>query len=115
MKFEFRRFIPILSLGLVLGAIDLPTVISFAILIYSGELAPFAGVGIGMVLFGGLIIQLMIAFSTSIPGLMGGPQDSPAAILGIMAAAILSQIPNASLQTKFATVTAMVVLTSVLS
>src|SRR5512140_2731327 len=94
---EVRRFLPIMTLGLVLGAIDLPTVISFAVLIYSGELAPFAGVGIGMVLFGGLLIQLIVALTSSIPGLMGGPQDSPAAILGVMAAAILTQIPAASL------------------
>jgi sulfate permease, SulP family len=112
---EVRRFLPIMTLGLVLGAIDLPTVISFAVLIYSGELAPFAGVGIGMVLFGGLIIQLIIALTSSIPGLMGGPQDSPAAILGVMTAAILAQIPDASLETKFITVAGMIMLTTVLS
>src|SRR5512133_3218379 len=103
-KFELRRFIPIVSLGLVLGAIDLPTVISFAILIYSGELASFAGAGIGMILFGGLIIQLIIALTGSMPGIIGGPQDSPAAILSLMAVAILTQIPAASAETKFITV-----------
>jgi len=47
--FDYRRLLPILSLGIVIGAINLPTVISFAILIYSGELTPFAGAGIGMI------------------------------------------------------------------
>ncbi len=112
---EVRRFLPIMTLGLILGVIDLPTVISFAVLIYSGELAPFAGVGIGMVLFGGLIVQIIVALTSSMPGLMGGPQDSPAAILGVMAAAILAQIPDASLETKFITVAGMVMLTTVLS
>ena len=73
--FDYRRLLPILSLGMVIGAIDLPAVISFAILIYSGELMPFAGAGIGLVLFGGLIIQLIIALTSSIPGIMGGPKD----------------------------------------
>lgn len=114
-KIEIHRFIPVVSLGLILGAIDLPTVISFAVLIYSGELAPYAGVGIGMILFGGLIIQLIVAFTSSIPGIMGGPQDSPAAILGVMSAAILLNIPHASLETKFVTVTMMVMVTSILS
>ncbi len=114
-NFDLRRFIPILSLGLVLGAIDLPTVISFAILIYSGELAPFAGAGIGMILFGGLIVQLIIALTSSMPGIIGGPQDSPAAILGLMAVAILTQLPDASLETKFVTVTLTVMITSILS
>lgn len=113
--FDYRRLLPILSLGIVIGAINLPTVISFAILIYSGELTPFAGAGIGMVLFGGLIIQLIVAFTSSIPGIMGGPQDSPAAILGLMAAAIAAKMPNATLEVKFVTVAIAVMLTSVLS
>src|SRR5215210_2883867 len=109
------RLLPILSLGIVIGAINLPTVISFAILIYSGELTPFAGAGIGMVLFGGLIIQLIVALTSSIPGIMGGPQDSPAAILGLMTATIATQIPDTNAESKFATVVAAVMLTSILS
>ena len=114
-SFNFKRLVPTISLGVVLGAIDLPTIISFAILIYSGELAPFAGTGIGLILFGGLIIQLVIAVTSSIPGILGGPQDSPAAILSLMAIAILTQMPSASPETKFITVTAMIMLTSVVS
>jgi len=113
--FDYRRFLPILSLGIVVGAIDLPAVISFAILIYSGELAPFAGAGIGMILFGGLIVQLIVALTSSIPGIMGGPQDSPAAILGLMAATIATRIPDTNAEAKFATVVAAVMLTSILS
>jgi len=113
--FDYRRLLPILSLGIVIGAINLPTVISFAILIYSGELTPFTGAGIGMVLFGGLIIQLIVALTSSISGMMGGPQDSPAAILGLMAAAIAAKMPDATLETKFVTVAIAVMLTSVLS
>src|SRR3990170_1582098 len=113
--FDYRRLLPILSLGIVLGAIDLPAVISFAILIYSGVLSPFAGAGIGMILFGGLIIQLTIALTSSIPGIMGGPQDSPAAILGLMAVAIAAKMPDATAEAKFVTVTIAVMLTSVLS
>jgi SulP family sulfate permease len=115
VTFEFRRFLPVLSLGLVLGVINLPTVISFAILIYSGELAPFAGAGIGMILFGGLIIQLIIGLTSSIPGVVGGPQDSPAAILSLMAVAIIAQMPEASTETKFITVTVTIIVTSILT
>lgn len=114
-KVKARRFIPVVTLGLILGAIDLPTIISFAILIYSGELAPFAGAGIGMILFGGLILQLMAALTSSVPGMMSGPQDSPAAILGVMAAAVLGQISTSSPETKFITVALMVMVTSILS
>jgi SulP family sulfate permease len=68
-----------------------------------------------MILFGGLIVQLIIAFTTSIPGVMGRPQDSPAAILGLMAAAILAQMSDASPETKFITVVMTVMLTSICS
>jgi SulP family sulfate permease len=113
--FDVRRFLPVLSLGLVIGAITLPTAISFAVLIYSGELASYAGTGIGLILFGCLLIQLIIALTSSIPGAMGGPQDSPAAILGLMAAVILAQMTEAGTEAKFITVTAAVMLTSVVS
>lgn len=112
---DTHRLLPTLSLGLVLGAIALPTGISFAVLIYSGDLAGFAGTGIGLILFGGFIIQLIIALTSSIPGIMGGPQDSPAAIMGLMAVAIVTQMPTADPATKFITVTVAVMLTTVLS
>ena len=84
-KFDLHQLLSVVSIGLVGGAIVLPLVISFAILIYSGELSPFATTGIGMVLFGGLLMQLIIALTSSVPGMIGAPQDSPAAILGLAA------------------------------
>jgi len=75
-KFDLRELLPILSIGLVDGIIVLPLVISFALLIFSGELAAFATTGIGLVLFGGLIVQLIIGLMSSVPGIIGGPQDS---------------------------------------
>jgi hypothetical protein len=40
-KLDVRELLPVLSIGLVDGAIVLPLVISFAILIFSGELSLF--------------------------------------------------------------------------
>ena len=70
MNFDLRQLLPVASIGLVGGTILLPLITSFAILIFSGELAPFATTGIGMVLFGGLIMQLIIALTSSVPGLL---------------------------------------------
>ena len=53
-KFNVLELLPVLSIGLVDGIIVIPLITSFAILIFSGELATFATTGIGMVLFGGL-------------------------------------------------------------
>ena len=75
-KVDIRELLPVLSIGLVDGVIVIPLITSFAILIFSGELAAFATVGIGMVLFGGLILQLIIGLTNSTPGTIGAPRSS---------------------------------------
>lgn len=114
-RLDFRQFFSTMSIGLVAGAIALPLTISFGILIYSGDLSQFASAGIGMMLFGCLAMQLIVAMSSSMPGMMAGPQDSPAAILGLTAAAISTQMVAATDTAKFITVVATVMLASILS
>ncbi len=114
-KLDFRELLPVLSIGLVDGVIVLPLVISFAILIYSGDLGTFATTGIGMVLFGALIVQLIIGLTSSVPGMIGAPQDSPAAILGLTAVAIVASMKDAPLEAKFITVVVTTILASLFS
>ena len=114
-KFDVRELLPVLSIGLVDGVIVIPLITSFAILIFSGELATFATMGIGMVLFGGLILQLMIGLTNSAPGMIGAPQDSPAAILGLTAGAIVVSMKDAPIEAKFITVVVTIILTSIIS
>lgn len=115
-QISFRELLPIASIGLIGGVIVLPLTISFALLIFSSEdLTPFVSTGIGMVLFGALIMQVIIALMSSVPGMFGGPQDSPAAILGLTALVIVTRMNGTSAETKFATVVMTVVLTSVIS
>jgi SulP family sulfate permease len=114
-KPDIRQLLPIASIGLVGGVIVLSLVISLAILIFSGELAPFATWGIGMVLLGSLIMQLIVTFTSSMPGVIGAPQDAPAAILSLTALAIAANMNGASLEAKFITVVVTVILTSVVS
>jgi len=114
-KFDFRQLLPVASNGFVAGAIVLPLVISMALLIFQGELAPFAATGIGMVLFGGLIMQCVVALTSSMPGVIGAPQDSPAAVLGLTGLAIIAHMGDAPAEAKFITVVVTVILTSVVS
>ena len=115
-RFNIRELLPIASIGLVGGVIGLPLAISFALLMFSGEdLAPFVSTGIGMILFGGLIMQIITALTSSVPGMIGGPQDSPAAILGLTALAIVARMEGASAEAKFITVVMTIILTSVIS
>jgi len=114
-KFDFRQLLPVASIGLVEGVIILPLVISFAILIFSGDLASFSSRGIGMVLFGSLIIQFIVAFTSSMPGMISASQDSPAAILSLVALAIAAKMKGAPADAIFMTVVVTVILTSVVS
>ena len=114
-KVDIRELLPVLSIGLVDGVIALPLVISFATLIFSGEMSAFATTGIGLALFGGLIVQLVIGLTNSTPGVVGAPQDSPAAILGLAATAIVASMKGAPLEAKFITVVMTVILTSIVS
>ncbi|HSM70191.1 MAG TPA: SulP family inorganic anion transporter [Anaerolineales bacterium] len=112
---DFRQWLPVVSIGLVEGVIVLFMVISLASLIFSGELAPLAAWGIGLVLLGNFIMQLIVAFTSSMPGVIGAPQDAPAAILSLAALSIAANMTGASLEAKFITMMMTVVLASVLS
>ena len=115
-KFNVQKLLPIVSLGVVLGAMDLTTILSFAVLIYStSELGALAGAGVGILLFGAMIMQITMALLSSISGVLGGPQDSPAAIMGLMAVILISQMADATAEAKFITIVAGVMLTSILS
>lgn len=115
-KFDVRKFLPIVSLGVVLGAMDLTTILSFAVLIYPiSELGSLAGAGVGIFLFGAMLMQIIMAIFSSIKGVLGGPQDSPAAIMGLMAVTLLSQLAIATPEEKFITIVAGVMVTSILS
>lgn len=112
---DLRQLFSTLTIGLVAATIVLPLTISFGALIYSGDLAQFAPLGIGMMLFGALVMQLIVALGSSIPGLVAGPQDSPAAILALAAVAISEKMGAAPDSAKFMTVVAVVLVTSIIS
>jgi SulP family sulfate permease len=68
-----------------------------------------------MVLFGGLILHLILALTSSVPGMVGGPQDSPSAIMGLIGLAIAASMQGAAPEAKFITIVVVVILTSVFS
>lgn len=114
-NFDFRQWLSVASVGLVGGAILLPILISFALLLFSGDLTPFAAQGLGLFLFGSLLMQLLVAFTSSVPGVIGAPQDSPVAVLGLIAMAISSKLQGASPDLIFFTFSLTVILTSLIS
>jgi SulP family sulfate permease len=117
-KQELRpdRWLPGLTVGLVAGSLDIMIQISFALLIFSGDLSVYASRGIGLTLFAALAIGLAVALLSSLPGMVAIPQDSPAALLAVVAAAVAVSMPaSGTSESLFATVVAAVALTSLLA
>ncbi|HSL31379.1 MAG TPA: SulP family inorganic anion transporter [Anaerolineales bacterium] len=114
-QFEPRLLLPSLIAGLIAAIITISLVISLAALIFSGDLSQFLGGGIGLMLFGAFIMGIVISLTSSLPGTVGLPQDTPAAILALVAAGIGSSMSGAAPQAVYATITAAILITSILT
>lgn len=115
---EFRpsRLLPSLTAGLVAGILTLIVEISLAALIFSGDLSGYVSNGIGLTLFGTLVIGVVTALTSSYSGTIAVSQDGPAAVLALMAAAIVSGMPaSATPEAAFFTVVAAIAITSLLT
>lgn len=111
-----QRLLPSLTAGVVIGVLNVTIAVSFAALIFSGPLAPYLSTGIGMMLVSAVVFMLVVGLTSSLRGIIAGPQDSPAAILGLVAAAIARAMPAAaSPQALLATVMAAIAVTSLVT
>jgi SulP family sulfate permease len=115
-EFQPKKLVPSLTAGLIVGITDVSFEISLAALIFSGVLAPFVAYGIGFVLFGAFVILLFGALTSSIPGTITIPQDTPAAILALIVAGVAGNMPaSTTLDQTFITAVTAVIVTSVLA
>ena len=111
--FQPKRLFPSLTAGLIAGITVVSLEISLAALIFSGVLTPFVGQGIGFILFGAFGVLFIGAITSPIPGTMNVPQDTPAAILALVAAGVVSSMSgSATLDETFTTVVAAIILTT---
>jgi SulP family sulfate permease len=104
--------------GITGGAISALVVISIEIslaaLIWSGPLKQFLPAGIGLMLFGSFVIGVVIALAGSLPGTVAIPQDTPAAILALVAAGIAAAMKASGAQAIYVTVVVAIGITSLL-
>lgn len=108
-----ERLIPIVLAGFLIGILEIALAASFGALIFSGETAAHLSRGIGLALFSGTVGIIITSLLTSYPAIMGGNQDAPAAIVGIMAAGITTLVTGRDAQ--LATVLVAVALTTLLT
>ena len=115
-EFQLKKLVPSLTAGAIVGITDVSFEISLAVLIFSGALAPYVAYGIGFVLFGAFTILLIGALTSSIPGTMTIPQDTPAAILALIVTGVAGSMPAAAtLDETFVTAVVAIIVTTLLA
>jgi SulP family sulfate permease len=107
--------LPSITAGVIATIVTISFEISLAALIFSGDLGRFLGSGIGLMLYGAFAMGIVVALVTSLPGMVGVPKDTPAAVLGLLAAGIAASMKSSPPTDVYATVLAAIVLTSLLT
>ncbi len=83
----------VLSAGLICGVITVIVSIAFASLIFSDALPRYLPGGINLLLMASIVIAIIGALTSSLRGVVAGVQDSPVAIMAVVAAAIAQSMP----------------------
>ena len=115
---EFRpdQLLPGLLAGFINGIISIIIMVSFAALIFSGDLRDYVSNGIGFALFGALAVGMITALVSSFPGAVAIPQDSPAAISALIATQIsVRMLASTPIENIFLTVVAAISISSLLT
>ncbi|EME70238.1 Sulfate permease [Paramagnetospirillum caucaseum] len=102
--------------GAVTGLVVVILSLSFAVLIFSGELAGHVGTAIGMALFTAVVVGALVALFGSYAGTIAFPQDKIAPILALMASMIVAETPpGTDPERLFATVATALMLATALT
>ncbi len=107
--------LPSLAVGLVMGVENAILAIAFAVMIFAGDLAPYAMTGITVLLLGSIILAVFTTLTSSFVGMASVVQDSPSAILATVIAAMLATMPQASAETRLYTALAAIILCTLLT
>ena len=84
--------IPNVTAGLIAGLLTLTYSVSYAALIFSGDLAPYLSVGISSALIGAVVLGGVVALGSSLPFIIAGPDGNAAAILALIATTVSVQM-----------------------
>ncbi|MEW5871752.1 MAG: SulP family inorganic anion transporter [Chloroflexota bacterium] len=114
-EFRPQRALPSLAVGLVAGINAVTVSIAFAALIFTGRLSSFLPAGIGMMLFGSIVLGVVAALLSAFPGVVCGIQDSAAILMALTAASIARGIAAGNANSLFPTLFAAVCLASALT
>jgi sulfate permease, SulP family len=116
-EWSLADILPALPAALVSWFLTIVFSVSLAALIFRGPLAPWLPVGVGMSLFTALIVGLVTALTSSVPGAIAIPSDRTAPMLAILTASLVGTFPatGANPQVMFATCLVALILTTFLT
>lgn len=100
-----------LSTALFIYFLEIIFIISFAALIYSGDLLAEMPRALALILLGDAIMCAITALISSNPGAIGVQQDTPGAMISVVAAGVVAALAGAP-DTQFATVAVMIMFTT---
>jgi SulP family sulfate permease len=103
-ELQFRRLLPSLTLGVVMGITEVIYALSVGSLLFSGDLTPYLFRGIGVALTTATIMLIGISLGTSIRGVTGSLQDSPAVLLAIIVSSLVATLPLADTGARLTTI-----------
>ena len=96
-----------------MGLLIVITAVSFGTVIFSGELSPAMPFGIGLILFGATVVSAIATCLSSYPAVVATVSEPSIPVLSLVARQIFEQMPNASFEDKLFTVTATIILNTV--
>ena len=87
-----KEILSSLTAGIVVGILILFVEVSLAAMVFSGDLEHALSQGIGIFLLGSLILGLFVTFTSSVVPVMAFGQDSPAAIIAVIASTVVASL-----------------------
>ncbi|WP_028325480.1 SLC26A/SulP transporter family protein [Desulfatirhabdium butyrativorans] len=110
------RIIPAASTAVVVSILEIIFELSFAAMIFSGDLSSLATRGASLTLCGGFLLCLFGALTSSFKSVLSLPQDAPAAVLAAIALAISATLGQQTpMEVKYIHVAAALALSSLLT
>src|SRR5262245_59575193 len=90
--FDPQSLVATLTSGLINGALVVAVSISFSSLVYAGPLGDFLPDAIALGLLSSIFLLVVTSLLGGLPGTVSVIQDSPAAVLGLMTAAVVAPL-----------------------
>ena len=104
-----------ITAGVITGILNTIMSISFATLVFSGDLSGFVAQGIGLALLSAVVTIVVINVMSSKPAISSMVQDVPTIILALIAASIAAQASDPTAESVYVTILVAMGLTALLT